>query len=163
MMTLGGELYLGSVQTNKERRQSSSGWRLHLCFDGEDSNNYFDDDDYVDGEGADEDVEENTPVCCGNNHPAPGKKATVGGVHWLGESLQGQVEDERDNWNLKRKEYQAQIKATSRKVTKQIKIQETSRKAAVGPLSGLTSTSTAPTWIHKMHNEKIGGYNNKEM
>ena len=29
-----------------------------------------------------------------------------------------------------------------------MKIKETSRKAEVGPLSGLTSTSTAPTCIH---------------
>ena len=90
------ELYLGSVQTNKERRQSSSGWRLHLCFEDEDLNNYFDDaDDYVDDD-VDDDGEEDAPVCSGNNHPAPGKKATVGGVHRLRESLQGQVGDETD-------------------------------------------------------------------
>ena len=90
------ELYLGSVQTNKERRQSSSGWRLHLCFEDDDLDNYFDDDDADGFVDVDDDGEEDAPVCGGNNHPAPGKKATVGGVHRLRESLQGQVDDETD-------------------------------------------------------------------
>ena len=97
------KLHLGSVQTNKERRQSSSGWRLHLWHrlwyvEDDDEGNYFDDgdaEDYVDDDYG-EDDEENSPVCRGNNNPAPGKKATIGGVHWLRESLQGQVDNEID-------------------------------------------------------------------
>ena len=74
--------HLGSVQTNKDRRQSSSGWRLHLCV-GDDEHRDEDDDGHGDDDGVDYDESgidhdhnqygENLPICSGNDNSAPRK------------------------------------------------------------------------------------------